>query len=100
MAADADDAEVDVWEQTSFTVASLYRTAVVDRLSDGPATPTGIADDVNKKVTHVSRALIELRDEGVVDLLVPDNRKKGRVYGLTEDGREVKYHLDEMGETA
>jgi hypothetical protein len=30
-----------------------------------------------------------LRERSLVDLLVSDDRKKGRVYGLTERGRQI-----------
>ena len=40
-------------------------------------------------IAHVSRALQRLRERELVDLLVSDDRKKGRVYGLTDRGRNV-----------
>lgn len=77
------------WDEISFVISSRYRTAALKRLSDGPATPSQIASDVDLGIAHVSRALQELRERGLVDLLVSDDRKKGRVYGVTDSGTEV-----------
>lgn len=77
------------WDEVSFVVASTYRTSVLDRLTNGPATPTMIADDAGITISHVSRALSNLRDHHLVELLVAEDRKKGRVYGITDHGTEV-----------
>ncbi|WP_081814430.1 winged helix-turn-helix domain-containing protein [Haloferax mediterranei] len=68
-----------------FVISSRYRISVLNRLSEGPATPTQIASDSESAVAHVSRALQELRDRSLVELLVPEQRRKGRVYGITDD---------------
>jgi len=77
------------WDVVGYVISSDYRTDVLHRLDDGPATPTQIADDVDISVTHVSRALRSLRERGLVELLVPEERRKGRVYGITSLGRET-----------
>lgn len=77
------------WDDVSFVISSRYRIAVLRRLATGPATPSQIATDADVGIAHVSRALQRLRDRSLVDLLVSDDRKKGRVYGLTERGRTV-----------
>lgn len=77
------------WDDIGYVISSRYRTLVMSRLADGPATPSKIAEDVDVVTTHISRALQELRDRSLVELLVPENRKKGRVYGLTQEGEEV-----------
>jgi DNA-binding transcriptional ArsR family regulator len=77
------------WDVVGYVISSDHRTAVLGRLADGPATPTQIAENVDLSVTHVSRALRSLRDHGLVELLVPEERRKGRVYGMTEEGREI-----------
>jgi DNA-binding MarR family transcriptional regulator len=79
----------DDWDEVSFVISSRYRIAVVQRLATGPATPSQIATDADVGISHVSRSLQRLRDRSLVDLLVSDDRKKGRVYGLTERGRTV-----------
>lgn len=79
----------DDWDIVGYVISSRYRVAVLSRLSDSPATPSGIADDESLAVTHVSRALRGLRERGLVELLVPEERRKGRVYGITEEGRKA-----------
>lgn len=77
------------WNEISFVISSKYRVIALQRLEAGPATPSQIASDADVGIAHVSRALQELRERSMVDLLVSEDRKKGRVYGLTEHGREV-----------
>jgi DNA-binding MarR family transcriptional regulator len=77
------------WDDISFVISSRYRIAALRRLSVGPATPSQIATDAEMGIAHISRALQGLRERSLVDLLVSDDRKKGRVYGMTEKGDEV-----------
>lgn len=77
------------WDDVSYVISSRYRIATLRRLADGPATPSRIADDTSLSVAHVSRALQELRDHTLVELLVSEDRKKGRVYGITDRGNQV-----------
>lgn len=77
------------WNEVSFVISSQYRTLAMSRLAEGPATPSQIATDVDVGIAHISRALQELRDRSLVTLLVSEERRKGRVYGLTEHGRGV-----------
>jgi len=81
--------EPDPWDEISYVISSRYRIATLRRLSDGPATPSLIADETDLSIAHVSRALQELRDADLVTLLVSENRRKGRVYGITDEGLEV-----------
>lgn len=77
------------WEEIGYVVSSTYRIEVLQRLADSPAPPSTIAEDAGCALSHVSRALRELREHGLVDLLVPESRKKGRIYGITDSGREI-----------
>lgn len=77
------------WDDVSFVISSRYRTIALRRLAEGPTTPSQIASDADVSIAHVSRSLQELRDHSLVSLLVSDDRKKGRVYGLTEEGKAV-----------
>ena len=81
--------ESDPWDDISYVISSRYRIATLRRLSDGPATPSLIADETELSIAHVSRALQELRDADLVTLLVSEQRRKGRVYGITDEGMEV-----------
>lgn len=77
------------WDVIGYVISSSHRTVVLGRLADGPATPTQIAKDVDLAITHVSRALQSLRDHDLVELLVPEERRKGRVYAITSAGVDV-----------
>ena len=79
----------DEWDDVSYVISSQYRVATLKRLQTGPATPSLITTDTDLSIAHVSRALQELQEEGLVTLLVSENRRKGRVYGTTEQGQSV-----------
>lgn len=85
------------WETVGYVISSNYRRTVVATLADGPATPSSIADATNTSMAHVSTALTDLRDRGVVELLVPDTRRKGRVYGLTDAGKRAWATIERQG---
>lgn len=76
------------WDAAGFVASSRYRLAVCEYLSDhGPGLPSEISTETDLAQPHVSRALSELRDRDVVELLVPESQQKGRLYDLTEAGR-------------
>lgn len=79
----------DVWDDIGFVISSQYRVAVLQQLAAGPATPSKMADESGLAISHISRALGKLRDRTMVELLVSEDQKKGRVYGITEHGEEV-----------
>jgi DNA-binding MarR family transcriptional regulator len=77
------------WDEIGYVISSTYRVKVLQRLADSPAPTSKIAEDTDCANSHISRALNDLRERGLVDLLVPESRKKGRIYGITDRGREV-----------
>ena len=78
----------DTWDAAGFVASSRYRLAVCEYLAaDGPGLPSGIATETSLAQPHVSRALSELRDRDIVELLVPESQQKGRLYDLTKSGR-------------
>ncbi len=77
------------WDEIGFVISSRYRVAVLRRLDEGPTTPSRIAEDSGFAIAHISRALRRLRDRDLVELLVSEDRKKGRVYGITEKGERI-----------
>lgn len=79
-------------------LSSQYRRAVAEHLEAGPAIPSTIAADTGHDISQVSRALQELRDLGMVELLVSEDRKKGRIYGLTDRGTEAVATIAVMGD--
>lgn len=79
----------DSWDDIGYVISSQYRVEVLKYLVTGPATPSKIASEVGISITHVSRAIQNLRERSLVDLLVPEERRKGRVYGATEKGETL-----------
>jgi DNA-binding transcriptional ArsR family regulator len=77
------------WDEVSYVISSQYRVETMRRLAAGPTTPSEIASGASLSLSHVSRALQELSDQSLVTLKVSEERAKGRVYGLTDDGRGV-----------
>ncbi len=78
------------WEDVSFVVNSQYRLDTVIQLGrDGPATPTEIADAHEHSQPHISRCLSELQANDLVELLVDEDQRRGRFYGLTAQGEAV-----------
>jgi DNA-binding MarR family transcriptional regulator len=77
------------WNLLGFVDSSQYRTAVLEALDEKPRKPSTIAERTDIEITHVSRALREMRERDLVELLVPESRRKGRIYGLTDDGRDI-----------
>lgn len=76
-------------EQLAFVLSSGYRQDVLTDLADGSKTPSTLEADTGIDSPHVSRTLSECRDAGLVELLVPEDTAKGRLYGLTDDGRAI-----------
>lgn len=89
----------DPWDTAGYIASSRYRASVCELLAaGGPELPSRIATKLELAQPHVSRALSELRDRGVVELLVPESKQKGRLYGLTPEGEAALDRL--QGETA
>lgn len=79
----------DDWDEISYVISSEYRIEVLEQLAEGPSTPSKISSETDNSIAHVSRALGDLREHGMVELLVSEERTKGRVYGTTEAGETV-----------
>ena len=68
----------------SFVSRSEVRSHVLVDISKGPRTPSELASIENKHVSHVSRALSELRAQGLVES-IPSNSRE-RYYRATDRG--------------
>lgn len=86
---DRNENATDEWDQIGFIISSKYRTAVLEQLVDSPSTPSSIASRTGLPSTHISRALRSLRERSLVELLVPKEKRKGRIYGITEEGKRL-----------
>ncbi len=63
---------------------SSVRRHILERLLSGPMTPTELASLEKKHVSHVSRALRELTDHGIVEPISSHSREK--YYQITTPG--------------
>ena len=91
------DTANDEWNDASFVISSTYREDALTRLAASPATPSQIAADKQMDISHASRALSELSDRALVELLVPEERQKGRIYGITDRGSDISTLVEEQG---
>lgn len=85
----------DDWDLIGFIISSRYRKDVIAALSQGPATPSKLSERTDNSIASISHALSQLRENDCVELLVDEERRKGRVYGLTEKGEDVWKDLEE-----
>lgn len=85
------------WETLSYVAAGRHRRSVITYLDEnGPSTPSTLANHTTQAQRHMSRTLTQLRDRGLVELLVPEDTHKGQFYGLTQDGHEIADQLAEV----
>lgn len=80
------------WELKGYITASRYRVAIMQALSKEPKTPKTLEKELNIKFSHISRALKELSDKGVVECLTPALHKQ-KYYGLTRQGKDISKQL-------
>lgn len=87
----------DDWDQIGFIISSKYRRAVLEQLVEGPSIPSSIASRTGLPITHISRALRSLRERSLVELLVSKEKRKGRIYGITEKGKRLWDRIEAEG---
>jgi DNA-binding MarR family transcriptional regulator len=80
------------WKKYGRLTTSEYRKKVALSLLRKERTPKEIAADAGLHLSHVSNALKELTEMGLAECLSPDLRK-GRVYGLTKEGKTIARRL-------
>jgi DNA-binding MarR family transcriptional regulator len=78
----------------AYVLRSKYRSNALESLaSGGRATPTELAEKTDDPRPHVSRALSELQETGIVELQVSEVTNVGRYYDLTERGAMVWHNI-------
>ena len=70
-----------------YVSGSLVRSRLLEHLVTGPKTPTELASMERKHVSHVSRALAELKERGLVEQMSSPSRE--RYYRATGQGMTV-----------
>ena len=76
-----------MWKQLGYVLRAKNRRKVIKAL-DRPKLPSQLAKELGIHISHISRTLSELEEAGLVKCLTPDE-KIGRLYGLTEKGKEI-----------
>jgi len=80
------------WEILSYVFSSELRLKTLVELSKSKYTPKQLSLSLKQPISHVSKALKELKVKGLVECLTP-SRKKARLYSITRNGNQV---LDEI----
>jgi len=70
-----------------YVSGSSIRSRLLEHLVTGPKTPTELASIENKHVSHVSRALAELKERGLVEQMSSASRE--RYYKATSQGMSI-----------
>ncbi|MDG6902402.1 MAG: ArsR family transcriptional regulator [Nitrososphaerota archaeon] len=70
-----------------FVSSSRVRVKLLFHLIAGPKSPSELAIIESKHVSHISRALAEMRSRGLVEYLATDSRE--RYYRVTSEGYAV-----------
>lgn len=87
------------YEAASAITSSVYRQATMTVLSAGAATPVQIAAATDHGISQISRALSDLRERTLVELVVPEETKKDRLYALTDKGETAMAAMNELAVT-
>lgn len=80
------------FEELGWIKASQYRQDILIELDNKPKTPKDISQNTDYYLSHVSKTLKELSEHDLVECVTPD-RRKGRLYKITEEGEEIAGEL-------
>lgn len=84
-----------ILEKAEYVLRTDYRRNAILFLNTGFHTPKEVADRLGIETKHASNILAQLRKNGLAYCATPEMRK-GRIYILTDDGKEVFKYLQEM----
>jgi len=76
------------WDKYGYVKASKYRKDLVLSLHEKPKTPKEMSKETEYYLSHVSNTLKDLSKNDIVKCLT-ENRNKGRVYTLTDLGKDI-----------
>lgn len=83
------------WEKYSYVARGRNRKRALLTLTS-PMTPTQLAVLAKVSISHISKALRDLRETNLVECINP-KEKVGKVYKRTEDGEEIAEYLKKIG---
>lgn len=95
MTPNAEDTDPEILDLAAYVQSSEYRIATLSILEERPTNPTNIAESQDVALSHVSRALKELREKEMVSVHGTNSRR--RLYQLTDRGRKVLELAQEIG---
>ena len=72
----------------SYVQISKYREKTLKSIGDDVKIPTNIAKDSGIRTNHISKVLSELKNKEIVEC-INEEARKGRLYRLTDTGKEV-----------
>lgn len=75
------------WTKYSFVVRGKNRSRTLKHLKS-PMTPSQLATAAGVSLSHISKALRDLRKEELVECINPKERV-GKIYRRTEEGEEI-----------
>ena len=79
--------------ELSYVKISKNRTKTIEALKEEIKIPSQIAKDTGIRTNHISNILSELKEHDMVECINPELRK-GRLYRLTDKGKEISKNLD------
>lgn len=82
---------------TSYVKISKYREKTLKSIGNNVKIPTNIAKDSSIRTNHISKVLSELKSKEIVEC-INEEARKGRLYRLTDTGKEVLESINEKEE--
>lgn len=82
---------------TSYVEISKYREKTLKSIGNNVKIPTKIAKDSGIRTNHISKILSELKSKEIVEC-INEEARKGRLYRLTDTGKEVLESINEKEE--
>jgi len=81
------------WDKYAFVISSNHRQSILKEVYEKPRTPSELAEELDLSMSHISNLLKELKKEEIVECITPE-KKKGRLYELTDTGEWIVKRLD------
>ena len=78
-----------------YVTKSSYRLRVLKAIDSDVKMPFQIAKDSNVLNNHISKTLRQLREHDLVELINPE-MTRGRLYRLTNDGKQILNEINKM----
>ena len=79
---------------TSYVQISKYREKTLKSIGNDVKIPTHIAEDSGIRTNHISKVLSELKSKDIVEC-INEEARKGRLYRLTDTGKDVLESINE-----